>query len=843
MLPAQCSVLVVLVLVLPAYGLDRVPWDARTKVGPDAAVPGWYINLGLTGARAKLTPDDPKALQVMYVFEGTPAFGKLQKGDRIVGANGHPFVTPHKFGYGMGKFGYEGPMMDLGNALEESQGKLGGRLVLDVVRGGEDRKVEMRLTTKYGAYSPTYPFHCKKSDVIFKEICGYLRKEQHRDGFWSDRPHINAYAALTLLSSGDPADLPAVKRCVMKMGRSLDGVIRPGGLPVWEYSLYGITLGEYYLATREEWVVPEMEKINRWLVKAQHPATGPPGEERHIPGGFGHAPHFVGGQNGYGSFNIVTAQAMIAWDLFARCGLSIDTDRFAAAHTFIAKGTNKIGYVWYADAVGGAGYADMGRTGASAVAHYLYPLPNEGYKAFALHNARCIGEHPLTFPDTHGCPLLGMAWTAPGAAIDPQSFRQLMDYNRWSFSLAQCPDGTFYYQPNRDNNTQDYVAAPRLSATAATGLVLAIKEHRLQITGATPIALPALKPAAATKEKAVAAKKLRLLVVAGGHGYKVPQFRAIFKNYPDIECTFVEEKQGGEAFEDISKWPYDAVLLYNYMKKPTDKQFANFLALTDRGVGLVILHHAIYGYRPRPEFRKIVGVTSWLSGEHSFVTMKMHVEDPKHPLTRGLADFSVHDETYIGAKLDPGDHVLLTTDEPKNSKAVAWVHTYRKSPVCYFQLGHAESAYTNPGFIAFLGRAIHWAAGEPAEQQSAPSKNDRAAKPGGQQDKRARLRHGGAGGGQHRRGKEGRIANDQVGPVAEGLAVGDNHRPGLDVDRAGEAVAADVADGAAECQRAGPRLNETPCADNRPIERRRGIVAAGGQRAVGKLQEGTEIAG
>ena len=283
--------------------------------------------------------------------------------------------------------------------------------------------------------------------MIFKEICGYLRKEQHRDGFWSDRPHINAYAALTLLSSGDPADLPAVKRCVMKMGRSLDGVIRPGGLPVWEYSLYGITLGEYYLATREEWVVPEMEKINRWLVKAQHPATGPPGEERHIPGGFGHAPHFVGGQNGYGSFNIVTAQAMIAWDLFARCGLSIDTDRFAAAHTFIAKGTNKIGYVWYADAVGGAGYADMGRTGAWAMAHYLYPLPNEGYKAFALHNARCIGEHPLTFPDTHGCPLLGMAWTALGAADESASFRQLMDYNRWSFSLRNVRTARFTTSP------------------------------------------------------------------------------------------------------------------------------------------------------------------------------------------------------------------------------------------------------------------------------------------------------------------------------------------------------------------------------------------------------------
>jgi hypothetical protein len=479
-----------LAIAMPAFGLDKVPWDTKTKVGPDAAVPGWYINLGLTGARAKLTKEDPKALSVMYVFEGTPAFGKLRQGDRIVGANGRAFQTPHKFGYGVGKFGYEGPMMDLGNALEESQGTLGGRLALDVVRGEKTRKVEMQLGTKYGAFSPTYPFQCRKSDLVFKEICDYLRKRQRADGAWSDRPHIEAYAALTLLGSGNPAHLPAVKKCVMKMARSLDGEIRPGGLPVWEYSLYGIALGEYYLATREAWVLPELQKINRWLVRAQHPATGPP-EVKHIPGGFGHAPHIVGALNGYGSFNIVTAQAMLAWDLFARCGLAIDTNRFDAAHSFIARGTNKIGYVWYADESGGPGYADMGRTGASALAHYLYPLPKEDFKQFALHNAQCIGEHPFTFPDTHGCPLLGMVWTGLGAEIDPASFRRLMDYNRWSFSLAHCPDGTFYYQPNRDNNTQDYDAAPRLSATAATGLVLAIKEHRLQITGAKPIVLGA----------------------------------------------------------------------------------------------------------------------------------------------------------------------------------------------------------------------------------------------------------------------------------------------------------------------------------------------------------------
>ncbi len=222
--------------------------------------------------------------------------------------------------------------------------------------------------------------------------------------------------------------------------------------------------------------------------------------------------------------------------------------------------------------------------------------------------------------------------------------------------------------------------------------------------------------AAAGEPGAVPAKKLRVLVVAGGHGYPVKPFREVFAGYPDMECSFVDETQGGEAFEDVSAWPYDALVLYNYMKKPGEKQQANFLSLLDRGVGLVILHHAIYGYRPWPEFQKMVGVTSWLSGAKDGVEFKIHIEDGQHPITRGLADFTIRDEVYQGHGLEPQVHVLLTTDEPSNAKAVAWVHTYRKSPVCYFQLGHDEQAYAQPAFREILGRAIHWSAAPETRQ-------------------------------------------------------------------------------------------------------------------------------
>jgi type 1 glutamine amidotransferase len=217
--------------------------------------------------------------------------------------------------------------------------------------------------------------------------------------------------------------------------------------------------------------------------------------------------------------------------------------------------------------------------------------------------------------------------------------------------------------------------------------------------------------AQASEGATAAGGPLRVLVVSGGHRFAKEPFQAVFSGFTDMQCTFVEEAKTAEAFEDIGNWSYQAIVLYNYMKKPSAQQQENFLSLLDRGVGLVILHHAIYGYRPWPEFQKIVGVTCWLDKAKDGFDLKIHVEDPQHPITRGLADFQIHDEVYHGHDVLPGVHVLLTTDDPANSRPIAWVHKYRNSPVCYFQLGHDEKAYTQPEFPQILGQAIRWSAG------------------------------------------------------------------------------------------------------------------------------------
>ena len=466
----------IVVIASPAWGLRKNPtWGIQTTIAPDAQAAGWYINLGITGARGKIEAGTPTVIEVTYVFPDTPASGRLEVGDRIVGANGSAFTTPHKFGYGMDAFGYEGPMMDLGNALERTQGDitLVGILSLDVMRGDRREKIALPIGRTYGAFSRTYPFDCAKTRRILDETRAYLAGRQGADGHWhKGRVHIDTFAALALLASGEERYRPHAERAARAFAAATNDTIDYRGLDCWKYTLYGTYLAEYYLATKEAWVLPELAEIDRWLRQAQMDN-----------GGFGHRPANRPGGNGYGAFCAMTSQAQLAWALMKRCGIEIDDARYQATSEFVVKGTNEVGYVWYKDQSGHpTNHADMGRTGTSALAHIMGSDGDDEFGRIARANAECIGKNPTTFPDTHGSPLLGMAFTALGANASPEALRALLDHNRWHFALAHCPDGTFYYQPNRDSNPQDYAAAPRLSATAATALILSIETGNLAIT-------------------------------------------------------------------------------------------------------------------------------------------------------------------------------------------------------------------------------------------------------------------------------------------------------------------------------------------------------------------------
>jgi len=471
------------------------PWDQRAGGGPDAQVPGWYYNLGITGVRAELVADEPKALVVRYVFENSPAAGRVRVDDRIVGVEGKAFEHPHRNGYGMEVFGADGPIGELAAALEACTGEEGtGRLKLMVNRGGEVVEVELGLSKRIGSYSPTFPVQCEKSERIYKYLLTYLAEQQQDNGSFGD-PVVNTFAPLALLASGERRYLPNVERCVRYLIKSIEVSEdrRRLSLMNWTYMTAAIVLSEYYLATGQDWVLPELRKVHALIEKSQyldmsqinpaaresHPDSYPRGPmDSH--GGWGHNPGF----EGYGPISMLTGQGALAYGLMERCGIQTDRAKVDAAFGFLERGTAANGYVWYGDQHGGGptDWADMGRTGAAGIAFAMCRYPEAKYRERALTHAKVIGEHPQSFPDTHGSPIMGMGYAALAASVDPESFRKLMDANRWWFTMAQCADdGTFYYQPNRDN--AGYGADSRMQASAVVAFIYAIPRKSLVITG------------------------------------------------------------------------------------------------------------------------------------------------------------------------------------------------------------------------------------------------------------------------------------------------------------------------------------------------------------------------
>jgi hypothetical protein len=459
-------------------------------LGPDAQVPGWFLNLGITGLRAQLVPDEPKALLIKYVFPKSPADGRVMVGDFIVGIGGRPFKEDHRNGYGEKVFGAHGPIAELAQVLEECQSTKGkGKLPLTVRRGKKIVEVMLDVGTRYGTFAATFPYKCRKSEMILAELLKYLLEHQGQDGSFGDPVH-NTFTPLALLASGDPRHLKAVERNV-KYHR---GVIneKEFGLVNWYYMSAAIVLSEYYLATGDKQVLTDLRRLHDLIANSQylnmsqinpkakesHPDSYPKGpKDSH--GGWGHNPGF----EGYGPIAMLTGQGALAYSLMHRCGIKIDRKKHEAAYDFLKRGTAKNGYVGYGDGAddGADPWADMGRTGATGIANMMSPYNDNVYRERALLHAKVIGNHPQSFPDTHGSPTMGMAYEAVAANVDAESFRKLMDANRWWFTMAQCHDGTFYYQPNRDNS--NYGSDSRTSASSVTAFIFSIPKRSLVITG------------------------------------------------------------------------------------------------------------------------------------------------------------------------------------------------------------------------------------------------------------------------------------------------------------------------------------------------------------------------
>jgi type 1 glutamine amidotransferase len=219
-----------------------------------------------------------------------------------------------------------------------------------------------------------------------------------------------------------------------------------------------------------------------------------------------------------------------------------------------------------------------------------------------------------------------------------------------------------------------------------------------------------------------AADKIRVLVVTGGHDFEREPFMQMFKDNAEITFQAVEHPQAQAWFKADAAAKYDVLVFYDMYQKIDEEAKANLVSRLKEGKGLVALHHGLGSYGDWDEYTKIMGgrfhlkerVVSGVKTPGSTykhdVQFRVHVADPNHPVTRGVKDFDILDETYGGLEVRPGVHTLLTTKEPTSSPTICWAHTYEAARVLTLQLGHDHKAYENPSFRQLLTQAIRWTA-------------------------------------------------------------------------------------------------------------------------------------
>jgi uncharacterized protein len=70
------------------------------------------------------------------------------------------------------------------------------------------------------------------------------------------------------------------------------------------------------------------------------------------------------------------------------------------------------------------------------------------------------------------------------------------------------------------------------------------------------------------------------------------------------------------------------------------------------------------------------------------VHYEVKIADRRHPVTKGLNDFEIFDETYKGCYVESGVNVLLTTDKPASNSVIGWTKKYGKARIVTLQIGH-----------------------------------------------------------------------------------------------------------------------------------------------------------
>lgn len=214
---------------------------------------------------------------------------------------------------------------------------------------------------------------------------------------------------------------------------------------------------------------------------------------------------------------------------------------------------------------------------------------------------------------------------------------------------------------------------------------------------------------------------IRILVITGGHGFNTEEFTNMLSGLaPEISYKVAELPGAYDMFLPENRDKFDVLVFYHMWQTITDDQAKNFADCIREGKPVVALHHSICAFDDWPEYWNIIGgkyfhkATTFKGREYepcSYIHdlhFTVRISDDQHPVTRGLDDFAIFDETYKGYYVEDGVTPLLTTDEKSSNPVIGWAKSYGKAKVVVLQSGHDVPTFRNPDFRKLLRQSIIW---------------------------------------------------------------------------------------------------------------------------------------
>ncbi len=389
-------------------------------------IPNGYThdwNLGPTGMRGWIFSKDLATTQarqilVTKVAANSPADGKLNVGDVILGIDNHKFTSDAR--------------VQFGKAITQAETKeLDGNLNLLLWRNGKEVRETIKLAV-LGSYSPTAPFDCPKSKMImdtgFHRLAANMQKSPNQG-----HPLVRSLNALALLASGDEKHHPLVAKQVELLSQydQYDGMVS------WIYGYVNLLLAEYIIATGgTEAAKQALQRNTKTIIAGQS-----------FIGTWGHG--LISPETkklgGYGMMNITGVP--LAYSLAMTRQANIEVPGLAKTIK------RQADFLRFFTGAGSIPYGDHrpwiqthGDNGKNEMTALFFDLGGEG-KTTEYFSKMAVACHGNEREMGHTGNFFNITWALPGVSrLGPHATGAWLKEYSWYFDLARQWDGSFQHQ-------------------------------------------------------------------------------------------------------------------------------------------------------------------------------------------------------------------------------------------------------------------------------------------------------------------------------------------------------------------------------------------------------------